>query len=68
MPQIKFTVTDEAATYLRWVAKNILFEKNEHDAARHFMLQELAKSRRKYRQEEPAVEGFPVATASVETE
>ena len=33
MPVIKFTVTDEAAAYLRWFARNVLFESN--DLARH---------------------------------
>ncbi len=49
MPQIKFTVSDEAVAYLRWLAKHVLSEKNEHDAARHLMMRQFEKTRRKDR-------------------
>lgn len=52
--QIKFTVTDHAAAYLRWLAKNILFEATEHDAARHLMMTKLEEQRRLYRRDEPS--------------
>lgn len=52
--QIKFTVTKEAATYLRWYAKSVLFEETEHDAARHLMMKQLEKMRRAHRKDDPA--------------
>ncbi len=54
--QIKFTVTKEAAAYLRWVAKNILFESSEHTAARHLMMTKLEETRRTNRKNEPGPE------------
>lgn len=57
--QIKFTITVESAAYLRWFAKNILLEDNEHDAARHLMLKQLEKTRRTYRKEEPDPKDLP---------
>lgn len=54
--QIRFTVSDEAAAYLRWVARNILFEKSEHEAARAFMMHRLEEVRRQHRRDEPAAE------------
>jgi hypothetical protein len=65
MPQIKFTVTAEAAAYLRWLARNILFEKTENDAARHLMMKQLEQARRVYRKEEPSPEDLtPVEEAA----
>jgi hypothetical protein len=54
--QIKFTVTAEAVAYLRWFARNILFEGSEHDAARHLMMRQLEETRRKHRKEEPSTD------------
>jgi hypothetical protein len=54
--QIKFTVTAEAAAYLRWYARNILFEETEHVAARHLMMKQLEKTRRAHRKDEPSPE------------
>lgn len=51
--QIKFTVSKEAAAYLRWYAKNILMEETEDDAARHMMMKQLEKMRRAHRKEDP---------------
>lgn len=56
MPQIRFTVTGKAAAYLRWLAKNVLFEGSENDAARHLMMVQLEKTRREHRKDEPAPE------------
>lgn len=56
MPQIKFTVSDEAVAYLRWFARNILFEKTEGDAARHLMMKQLEEIRRAHRKDEPSPE------------
>jgi len=56
MPQIKFTVTGEAAAYLRWFAHNILFEKSEDLAARHLLMKQLERMRRQYRKDDPAPE------------
>ena len=53
MPQISFSVTDEAAAYLRWLARNILFEKTENLAARHLMMYRLEEMRRQFRRDEP---------------
>lgn len=57
--QIKFTVTKEAAAYLRWFAKNVLIEEDEHDAARHLMMKELEKTRRAHRGDDPALADIP---------
>lgn len=54
--QIKFTVTDQAAAYLRWFAKNILFESTENDAARHLMMSKLEDTRRLHRKDDPGPE------------
>ncbi len=54
MPQIKFSVTNEAAAYLRWYARNILFESSENQAARHLMMVRLEEVRRQYRRDEPS--------------
>lgn len=54
--QVKFTISEQAAAYLRWFAKNILFESTEHDAARHLMMAKLEEIRRLYRKEEPSLE------------
>ncbi len=60
MPQLRFSVTDEAAAYLRWLARNILFEKSEHDAARHLMMYRLEETRRQYRRDEPGPEDLAI--------
>lgn len=65
MPQIRFSVTHEAAAYLRWVARNILFEKSENDAARHLMMYRLEQIRHEHRRDEPGPEDlatFPSPT------
>ncbi|WP_375551153.1 hypothetical protein [Rhodophyticola porphyridii] len=54
--QITFTVTLEAAAYLRWLADNVLFEKSESLAAKHLMMDGLTRSRRKNMAEEPGVD------------
>jgi len=51
--QIKFTVSKEAAAYLRWYANNVLMEETEDDAARHLMMKQLEKIRRTYRKDDP---------------
>jgi hypothetical protein len=50
--QIKFTVTKETAAYLRWFARHILFEDGHDAAARHLMMKQLERTRRKYRRDE----------------
>jgi hypothetical protein len=65
MIQLKFSVTEEAAAYLRWVARNILFEKDENAAARHLMMKELENTRRAHRRDEPGPEDLlPVPAAA----
>ncbi len=54
MPQIQFTVTEEAAAYLRWYGREILFEKSENLAARHLMMHRLEEIRRQHRRDEPS--------------
>ena len=66
MPQIKFTVTDEAAAYLKWLARNILFEKSEDGAARHLMMHRLEETRRQYRREEPGPDDLVIAESPKE--
>ena len=53
MPQIHFTVTEKAAAYLRWYARNVLFEKSANAAARHMMLHRLEGLRHENRKSEP---------------
>ena len=66
MPQIRFTVTDEAVAYLKWLARNILFEKTEHDAARHLMMTRLEQSRREYRRDEPSPDDLAISESARE--
>jgi hypothetical protein len=54
--QVKFTVTAEAVAFLRWYARNILFEDSAHDAARHLMMRQLERIRRAHRKEDPTPE------------
>ncbi len=68
MPQIKFSVTKEAVAYLRWLARNILFESSEHQAARHLMMHRLEQTRRKYRQDEPSPDDLAVPESIPEQE
>ena len=51
--QLKFSVTDEAAAYLRWLARHVLLLKSEHDAAKHLMETRLEEIRRQHRHDEP---------------
>ena len=60
MPQISCSVTDEAAAYLRWLARNILFERSEHLAARHLMMHRLEETRRQYRRDEPGPDDLAI--------
>ncbi len=62
MPQIKFTLSKEAAAYLRWFARTILLEDTEHDAARHLMMMQLEKMRRAHRGDDPSLNDLPVPT------
>ena len=64
MPQIKFSVTKEAVAYLRWLARNILFESSEHQAARHLMMQRLEQTRREHRRDEPSPEDLAIPESS----
>ncbi len=59
--QIRFSVSNEAAAYLRWLAKNILLEDSEHQAARHLMLKQLEEMRRAHRKDDPTLADLPVA-------
>jgi hypothetical protein len=54
--QVKFTLTRETIAYLRWFARTILLETNEHDAAKHLMMKQLEATRRAHKNEEPAVD------------
>jgi hypothetical protein len=54
--QIKFTVPDATIAYLRWLAKNILFEDDENGAARHLMMKQLEETRRNNRSSEPTAD------------
>ena len=60
MGQICFSVSDEAEAYLRWYARNILFEKTEDLAARHMMMHRLEEIRRERRLSDPAPEDLAV--------
>ena len=66
MPQIQFTVTDEAVAYLKWLARNVLFEKSEHMEARHLMMSRLEETRRQYRRDEPSPDELPVSESAKE--
>jgi hypothetical protein len=57
--QIRFSVSKEAAAYLRWYAKNVLLEDSEHSAARHLMQAQLEQMRRAHRKDEPAPGDLP---------
>lgn len=66
MPQIQFAVSDEAIVYLRWLARNVLFEKSEHLAARHLMMSRLEETRRQYRRDEPGPDDLALLEISKE--
>ena len=53
MGQIQFTVSDETDAYLKWLAKEILFESTASKAARHIFLKGLEETRRSGRHQEP---------------
>ena len=66
LAQIQFTITEEAAAYLRWYARNILFEKsdNANAAARHLMMKQLEQLRRENRRNEPNPDDLAVPESS----
>ena len=70
MPQVQFTITEEAAAYLRWYSRNILFEKsdNANAAARHLMLSRLEQMRREKRRDEPGPDDLAVPESTSEGE
>lgn len=53
MPDIKFTVSEQAEAYLEWMAREILFVKTANAAAKHLMMCQLEQVRRTYRKHEP---------------
>ena len=66
MPQIKFSVSDEAVAYLKWLARNIFFVKTEHEAAKQLMMHRLEESRRLHRRDEPGPDDLAVEKTSSE--
>lgn len=53
--QIKFTLSDDARAYLRWLARDVLFLKTEHDAAKHLLTRQMELMRRENRGHEPSI-------------
>ena len=54
MPRITFTVDARAVAYLRWLARNVLLEKDENGAARGLLMRRLEELRRQHgRHDEP---------------
>jgi len=58
---IKFTVSQETAAYLQWLAKNIVPEDTVDAVARHLVMQQIDGMRRANRKEEPAFSEMPPA-------
>ena len=56
MSTIKFTVDGRAAAYLRWLSRNIVLEKSVDLVARHLVMQQIERLRRKYHRGEPPLE------------
>lgn len=54
-PQTKFVLTEEARCYLRWLAKEVLLVKTEHEAAKHLLLQRIEMMRRENKGAEPSL-------------
>lgn len=54
VPQIRFTVSKEAAGYLKWLSDNVLFSGSIDQAARHLMLSRMEQVRRESRIQEPS--------------
>ncbi len=66
MGQICFSVSGEAEAYLKWYARNILFEKTEALAARHLMMHRLEEIRRERHPNDPAPEDLAVPESTDE--
>jgi len=65
--RISFTVTKEAAAYLRWFARTILLEEDENDGARHLMLVQLEAMRRAHRDSDPSLSDLPAVSEANKT-
>ena len=53
--QTKFVLSDDARWYLRWLAKDVLFLKSEHDPAKYLVTRQMEQLRRENRGTEPLV-------------
>jgi hypothetical protein len=59
---IKFTLSQDAAAYLQWLAKNIVPEETPDLVARHLVMKQIEKMRRAHhRKEEPPFSELPPA-------
>ncbi len=52
-PQTKFTLTEDARCYLRWLAKEVLLVKSGNEAAKVLLLRQIEAMRREYKGSEP---------------
>ena len=53
MAQVRFTVSDEAAAYLRWLGDEIVLEKTIDSVAKHILMQAISDIRRENKDREP---------------
>lgn len=56
---IKFTISQEAAAYLQWLAKNVIPEETPDLVARHLVMRQIEKMRREHRKDEPGLPDLP---------
>ena len=58
---VKFTVSQDAAAYLQWLAKNVVPEETPDLVARHLVMKQIEQMRRDHRKEEPSLGDLPPA-------
>ena len=52
--QVKFTLTDDARGYLRWLGAEVLFLKTEHDVAKYLVTRQIEILRRENKGRDPS--------------
>lgn len=68
MPQIRFTISKEAAGYLRWLSENVLFAGSIDQAARHLLMSRIEEIRREHMAAEPEAPSLPTVDDSNEVD
>ena len=53
--QVKFTLTDDARSYLKWLGGEVLFLKTEHEVAKYLVTRQIELLRRENRGSDPSI-------------